>query len=264
MTLLKILVYQNLAPVLGHVKNVKFCISANEKIDIKDRKNQQAVAGEPWKMVCETNAMPQLHIKWLKNGLEVTPEDEKHEIRAQFSEGLSTLHFNSVSETDSGDYVCCAVQNEKLTSYPNDCQMISKVATLNVAPGNWLVRPAPMVTYKPGQDVRIQCIPTELEAQVQWRQLPEGFELRTNSRLDDRISVDSNNTLIIKTVASGDQGDYECSFADTKAVSYLTVLGKFAEFPSLSLSTRKPYLQCLTISSRSRAEPRDSCRVIRN
>ena len=193
-------------------------------------------------MVCETNAMPQLHIKWLKNGDEVTPEDEKHEIRAQFSEGVSTLHFNSVSETDSGEYVCCGATSEKLTSYPNDCQMISKVATLDVAPGNWLLRPSPMVTYKPGQDVRIQCIPSDLQAQVHWRKISQpGFELRTNSRLDDRISVDSNNTLIIKTVASGDQGDYECSFAETKAVSYLTVLGKSAEFLCLPECTMSNY-----------------------
>lgn len=93
---------------------------------VADLQDAQAVEGFPIKLEVKLLGHPPPTLKWLHNGIEITPHDaQRAKLSHNAAEGTASLSIDSVNANDTGDYQVIAT---------NDSGSISSVARLSVVP----------------------------------------------------------------------------------------------------------------------------------
>ncbi|GBM75398.1 Hemicentin-1 [Araneus ventricosus] len=157
--------------------------------------------------ICSTSGGRRLTFEWHKDG---KPLKENQILKMITVSDVSTIIFESVSETDSGNYTCIA-KSEGVTD------MYTSMLNVNVPP-EWLSSPVDKETLF-GDTVVFPCSTTgKPKPVIKWNKFNEldgKYHLISDmTSKQDRVILFNNGSLSIKNVSKEDEGLYQCSVSN--------------------------------------------------
>ncbi|XP_043103008.1 obscurin [Puntigrus tetrazona] len=155
--------------------------------------------GQTVKLVCKITGTPKPVIKWYKDGHAV--KEDEHHITSEGQLGACYLVVTSVTEADSGQYMCYAT---------NPAGNASTLANIMIdVPPSFTTRLQNSVLVK-GQDVQFKCS-TQSAPLPSVRWFKDSIQLEDNRKHQIHSDVQTGNLILtIKRAEDADLGQYQC------------------------------------------------------
>ncbi|XP_060714166.1 neurofascin homolog (chicken) a isoform X2 [Tachysurus vachellii] len=155
--------------------------------------SKMVLRGEDLLLECIASGVPTPRIKWFKKGAEL-PEK-----KVKFENFNKTIHIVSVSDEDSGGYICMA--SNKMGSIRHTISVEVKAAPF------WLHKPSNLV-LAPNEDGQLQCLASgNPKPSIQW--LVNGEPIDSTPENPSRKV--NNDAIIFSSVQIGTSAVYQCN-----------------------------------------------------
>ncbi|XP_047665279.1 neurofascin homolog (chicken) a isoform X17 [Tachysurus fulvidraco] len=155
--------------------------------------SKMVLRGEDLLLECIASGVPTPRIKWFKKGAEL-PEK-----KVKFESFNKTIHIMSVSDEDSGGYICMA--SNKMGSIRHTISVEVKAAPF------WLHKPSNLV-LAPNEDGQLQCLASgNPKPSIQW--LVNGEPIDSTPENPSRKV--NNDAIIFSSVQIGTSAVYQCN-----------------------------------------------------
>lgn len=172
--------------------------------------NETINEGQPLDLHVKIAAHPEPEVKWLHNGEEIIPEENRHVKITQKPDGTSALHINECTMKDGGEYIAIAANEIGSVSSKAKVSVVQQTAEYDTfeSKPKFAVKLEDQVVQKGeslGLKVKVDSSP---KADLKW--LHDGEEIKIDS--DDRVRTvtkpDGSAALLLDRVTDADAGEY--------------------------------------------------------
>ncbi|XP_062871146.1 neural cell adhesion molecule L1.1 [Trichomycterus rosablanca] len=186
-----------------------------------------ALRGESLTLECIPHGLPTPTVKWERKDASLSSSKA---IKQSFNR---LLHFESISESDDGEYTCTSTNTEGHVTH-------SYTVSVEAAP-YWTKQPQNAL-YSPGENVRLDCqaegIPTP---HIDWK--INGVPISETSE-EQRRKV-SGGVLILNNVRFGDTAVYQCEASNKHGTILTNTYIHIIKLPSMILTDNQLMYQVM-------------------